>query len=373
MNGRDYYKRRFGMKEVINANGRMTTIGGSIMPPEVLKEFVDSAPYYVRLRELQERASPIIAKLTGAEAGCVTSGAAAGIVIATAACIAGSDREKGMRLPETEGMRNEVIIQAAHNIGWARMLRLAGAKVVVVGTTKRTTPEDIRAAITDRTASVHFIVSHWVYEQPSLVPLEEVVKISHEHHHPVTVDAAAEHDMRKYIAAGADLVIYSGGKEIEGPNDTGFICGKAELIKACRVQGELIGRPMKVSKEEICALLTAMERHAKKDFKASMAEQRKVLTWIQSQLEGISNIRMRITGDETGRPIERLEIALEKGRGKTVDDVVRELQEGDPIIEVRSEYRAQGKFHIDPRPLLPGQEKVLAERLRQVLTKAQQE
>lgn len=370
MSSRDYYKKRFGMKEVINANGRMTTIGGSIMPQEVLKELVDSAPYYVRLRELQEKASPVIAKLTGAEAGYVTSGAAAGIVIATAACLAGSDREKGTRLPDTTGMANEVIIQAAHNIHWARMLKVAGAKVVVVGDTKKTTAQDIRKAITNKTVSLHFIVSHWVYEQPSLVPLEEYVKIAHECNLPVTVDAAAEYDIKKYIGAGGDLVIYSGGKEIEGPNDTGFVCGKASLIKACQVQGELIGRPMKVSKEEVCALLTALERHAKKDSKKSMAEQRKLLTWIQKQLEGVPNIRMQITRDETGRPIERLEIALEKGLGKTVEDVVKELQEGDPIIEVRSEYRAMGKFHIDPRPLLLGQEKVLAERLKKVLSKA---
>lgn len=287
MGDRDYYRKRYGMKEVINANGRMTTIGGSIMPEEVLKELVESAPYYVRLRELQEKASPIIAKFTGAEAGYVTSGAAAGIVIATAACLVGADREKGMRLPDTTGMANEVIIQAAHNIHWARMLKIAGAKIVVVGNTKKTTPQDIRKAITNRTVSLHFIVSHWVYEQPSLVPLEEYVRIAHEHNLPVTVDAAAEHDLRKYIAAGGDLVIYSGGKEIEGPNDTGFICGKASLIKACQVQGELIGRPMKVSKEEICALLTALERHANKDFKKSMLEQRKLLTWIQKQLEDI--------------------------------------------------------------------------------------
>ncbi len=370
LSSRDYYKKRFGMKEVINANGRMTTIGGSIMPPEVLKEFADSAPYYVRLRELQEKVSPFVAKLTGAEAGYVTSGAAAGIVIATAACLAGSDREKGTRLPDTTGMANEVILQAAHNIHWARMLKVAGAKVVVVGDVKKTTAQDIRKAVTNKTISLHFIVSHWVYEQPSLVALEEYVKIAHECNLPITVDAAAEHDLKKYIEAGADLVIYSGGKEMEGPNDTGFICGKASLIKACQVQGELIGRPMKVSKEEVCALLAALERHAKKDPKKSMADQRKVLTWIQKQLEGIPNITTQITRDETGRPIERLEIALEKGLGKTVEDIVKELQDGDPIIEVRSEYRAMGKFHIDPRPLLPGQEKILAERLRKVLSKA---
>jgi L-seryl-tRNA(Ser) seleniumtransferase/D-glucosaminate-6-phosphate ammonia-lyase len=369
MDGRDYYRIKFGLREVINASGRMTTIGGSIMPPEVLKELVDSAPYYIRISELQDKASEVIARLTGAEAGYVTSGAAAGIVIATAACIAGCDREKGLRLPDTDGMANEVIIQAAHNIGWARLLRHAGAKVVVVGNTEKTDREDIQRAISEKTASIHFIVSHWIYAQPSLVPLEDVVKIAHERNIPVTVDAAAEYDLRKYVAAGADLVIYSGGKEIEGPNDTGFICGKASLIKACRVQGELIGRPMKVSKEEICALLAALERHARKDFKAYLKHQREVLTSIKRQIDNLPYVKTKITGDETGRPIKRLEVAVENGLGKTVDDVIKELESGDPIVEVRSEYRASGKFHIDPRPLLPGQERVLAERLRHVLTR----
>jgi L-seryl-tRNA(Ser) seleniumtransferase/D-glucosaminate-6-phosphate ammonia-lyase len=370
MSGRDYYGERFGLPEVINASGRMTVIGGSIMPPEVLEVLVDSAPYYVELRKLQDKASEVIARVTGAEAGHVTAGAAAGIVIATAACIAGTDREKGMRLPDTTGMRNEVILQAAHNIGWARMCRLPGGKTVFVGSVEAITPQQIEEAINESTASIHFIVSHWIRERRAMVPLKEVVEIAHHHDVPVTVDAAAEHDLKKYIAAGADLVIYSGGKEIEGPNDTGFICGRRDLIDACEVQGRLIGRPMKVSKEQICAFLTALERHARKDWNVLLQEQRTKLEHIQANIADLPHVKTRITRDETGRPIVRLEVEPDLSTlGMTVQDIINLLREGDPIIVVRGEYRDLGKFHLDPRPLLPGQEQLIAERLRAVLTK----
>jgi L-seryl-tRNA(Ser) seleniumtransferase/D-glucosaminate-6-phosphate ammonia-lyase len=368
MSRRDYYGERFGLPEVINASGRMTVIGGSIMPPEVLEELVDSAPYYVELNKLQDKASGVIARVTGAEAGHVTAGAAAGIVIATAACIAGIDREKGMRLPDSTGMRNEVILQAAHNIGWARMCRLSGGRTVFVGSVEAITGQQIEEAINERTASLHFIVSHWIRERRALVPLEEVVEIAHRYDVPVTVDAAAEHDLKKYIAAGADLVIYSGGKEIEGPNDTGFVCGRRDLIDACVVQGRLVGRPMKVSKEQICALLTALERHARKDWDALLQEQRSKLERIQANIADLPHVKTRITSDETGRPIVRLEVEPDPDAlGMTVEDVIRRLREGDPRIVVRGEYRDLGKFHLDPRPLMPGQEEMIADRLRAIL------
>src|SRR5262245_54368046 len=202
------------VRKVINARSYSTRVGGSLMPPEVLDVMREAAHSFVRIEDLQEAASREIAEATGAEAGIVTSGASAALTIAVSACMTGLEPEKMNRLPDTEGMKNEVVVQRGHRNDYDHALRLAGARIVDVGFPYATFPYEIEKAIHGRTAAIFFLAG----EDQGTVPISEVVRIAHRHEVPVIVDAAAElpppENLRAFISSGADLVAYSGGKHL---------------------------------------------------------------------------------------------------------------------------------------------------------------
>ncbi|MEM2875386.1 MAG: aminotransferase class V-fold PLP-dependent enzyme, partial [Candidatus Bathyarchaeia archaeon] len=246
-----------GVRRVVNASGNMTDLGGSLMDPETLEAMNDAAGSFVYMEELMEKAGEVIAEVTGAEKGLVTSGAAAALALAAAACMTGKDLSKVARLPDTTGMKNEIIIQRMHRNPFDSCVRVSGAKFVEVGHNHGTEPWELEAAINEKTAAIIYFVFD---PQPGVLPLEEVIKIGKKYGIPVIVDAAAEvppvENLKKFIAMGADLVLFSGGKEIRGPNDSGILCGRSDLIEAAALNAFPkhfgwfgIGRPMKISKE----------------------------------------------------------------------------------------------------------------------------
>ncbi|MEM3479456.1 MAG: aminotransferase class V-fold PLP-dependent enzyme [Candidatus Bathyarchaeia archaeon] len=212
-----------GVKRVINAMGTYTFLGGSVILPEAIKAMSEAAKAFVNMDELQKRAGEIIAEITGAEAACVTSGAAAGLVLAVAACMTGDDPEKMAKIPYIDFPRNEVIVPAIQDNPYVRNLAIPCAKIVKVGSEQGYTPEDIERAINERTVAIAFIF-FTSKKGCDLEALKEVVKIGKKHNIPVIVDAAAElppfENLRDIVATGADLVVFSGGKDIRGPNDT---------------------------------------------------------------------------------------------------------------------------------------------------------
>ena len=208
---------RLGVRTIINGVGNGTAIGGSIMRPEVVEAMAEASRSYIRLPELLEKAGQRVAELAGVEAAYITAGAAAGVTLSVAACMTGKDNARVHQLPNTRGMKDEVIIQVMQRNYYELMIRLAGAKLVEIGLANATEDYHLESAINDQTAAiVHFVA----YSPPSDLPIERVIEIGHKHGVPVVVDAAAEFPpfsaLRRWADMGADLTIFSGGKGNKG-------------------------------------------------------------------------------------------------------------------------------------------------------------
>ncbi|MGL5514638.1 MAG: DgaE family pyridoxal phosphate-dependent ammonia lyase [Sporomusa sp.] len=360
---------KFGLKQVINASGKMTALGASAVQPEIAQALGAAAMDYVEIDELLIAAGQIIARATGAEDGCPTAGAAPAIAIAVAAVITGTNLTLAEALPNSDGLKNEIILQKGHAINFGaaipQMISLGGGKVKEVGQANLVEKCHIEQAITDKTAALFYVKSHHAV-QKGMQPLETMAAIAKEKMLPLIVDAAAEEDLKKYIANGADLVAYSGGKALAGPT-SGFICGNAHLIKACRLQYKGIGRAMKVGKEAVIGLLVALERYQQRDDEPQSQIDR--MTWLINQVDQIAGVKGALIQDEAGRPIYRAQLTIdEKVAGKDAYTVIKELKSGNPAIYTRNYYANLGIISIDPRPLLPGQEQMIAQRIKEIFT-----
>jgi len=371
--------RELGVRRVINAVGTLTSLGGSLIDAEVLEAMDEAAASFVYVEELLRATGRRVAQITKAEAGYVTSGAAAGLVLSIAACITKGDFVKTRKLPNTEGMKNEVILQRPHGIDFAHLSRFTGAKIVEVGTADKLSEQDIELAINDRTAAILHII---LDPQPGTVSLERIIEIGKRHHIPVVVDAAAElppvDNLSKFISMGADLVVFSGGKAIGGPNDSGFICGRKDLIHACALNGfpseSVIGRTMKISKEQIVGLVVALQRYAEKDHEADMERWKAMTNWLVDELSGIPHVKaVPVFPSKGPRPlcIPRVEVTWdERALNKSTLDVVNSLKSGDPAIEVANPEHSIGeeRIHINPQCLRDGEEKIVATRLQEIFS-----
>ena len=258
---------RLGIKTVINGQGTYTALGGSLMPPEVVQAMAEAAGSFVSITELQEKVGARIAHLVGVPAAMVTAGAASAITIATAACMTRDDLAAIDRLPDTEGLKNEVIIQKAHHCGYEPQIKIAGARLVWVETRA-----ELDRAITPHTAMMFFLNR---YEPLGQIKRDEWIRVGKERGVPLFNDAAADVPpagrLSEYVHQGFDLVAFSGGKAIRGPQSSGLLLGRADLIAAGRraISPHMgIGRGMKVGKEEIVGLLAAVERFLKLDHAA---------------------------------------------------------------------------------------------------------
>jgi L-seryl-tRNA(Ser) seleniumtransferase len=264
-----------GVKRIINACGTVTKISGSKMDKRVLDAMCEAAESYVDIIDLHEKAGRRIAQLLGCEAACITSGAAAGIAISAAAVMAGDNEAKIMQLPDTAGMKNEAIMIKCHRILYDQALLLSGIKIKEVGAASFTSIDQIEQAITDNTA-LFFFVSE-AEQMRGSVPIKDIIRVMHSREIPVVVDAAAEippkSNIIKYLELGADLVLFSGGKEIRGPQSSGLILGREELIRACNKNccpNYSIGRSMKTDKETIAGITMAVQIFAEKDYEKEM-------------------------------------------------------------------------------------------------------
>ncbi len=361
---------RLGLTQVINASGKMTALGASAVSEEVAQALKDASQDYVDIDEMMELAGVVIADVTGAEGGCPTNGAAAGIAISTAAVIAGENLTYIERLPNSDGLKNQVIVQKGQQIHFgasiAQMISLGGGKVIEVGQANKVEPEHIEEAINEQTAALMYIKSHHAV-QKGMQPIETMLAIAKKYQIPFIIDAAAEEDFTKYIAMGADIVIYSGGKALEGPT-SGFICGKQELMDACRKQYKGIGRPMKIGKEGMAGLMVALKQYAHRD--VDVEGQLSRMQQLCEELEGVPGLTCSIKQDEAGREIYRATIEVDSQEaGMTAGDLLHALELGNPAIFLRHHYVNIGILSVDPRPLLKGQETVIAETIKLILSR----
>ena len=265
-----------GVPRVINAWGTVTKLGGSLMPEEVLDAMREAAGSFVSMEALHTAAGKRIAELLGVPAACVTCGAAAGLAIAAAACMTGSRKSFAYQLPDTTGMKDEILALKCHRDLYDQSILLTGAHFVEVGVTSYAFPEQIEDKITDRTAAFFFTCE--AETMRGSIPFPEIAEVCRRHGVPIIVDAAAElppkENIRKYLDMGATFVVFSGGKELRGPQASGLILGTEEAIACCDLNccpNYGVGRAMKVDKENICGLVKAVELFAAKDYDRQMA------------------------------------------------------------------------------------------------------
>ncbi|MTI46280.1 DgaE family pyridoxal phosphate-dependent ammonia lyase [Sporosalibacterium faouarense] len=361
---------KIDLNKVINASGKMTALGVSTIKDSVGDYMKEAAMSFVKIEDLIEKAGELISKYTGGEDSCITLGASAGIAISVASCISGNDISKIEKLPISEGLKNEVIIQKGHAINFGapvtQMIRLGGGLPIEVGQSNKVNPYHIEEAINEKTAALIYIKSHHAV-QKGMTSIENMVNISRKYDIPLIIDAAAEEDLKKYILLGGDLVIYSGGKAIEGPT-SGFITGRKDLVKCCRLQYKGIGRAMKIGKENIMGLLKAIELYDKNDNSKEVVGQREAMEWLSDEVNQIQGLVASIVKDEAGREIYRCQIKVEKDiLGVDANYIIENLEEGDPSIYTRNHYANIGIINVDPRPLKRGEERVILERIKEIV------
>lgn len=362
-----------GLRPVINVSGTMTSLGASIVVPEAIAAMTSILPQFVEMNDLQRKASAVIARLTGGEAGFVTASCAAGITLAVAGTITGSDLLAIEKLPSVSTEKNEVLVQMGHIVSYGapvdQSIRLAGAKTVMIGQATSTHRHHMENAITEKTAAALYVVSHHVVDY-GLLKLTEFVEIAHAKSVPVIVDAASEYDLRCFLEQGADIVLYSGHKFLGGPT-SGIVAGRKDLVRNAFLQNMGIGRGMKVGKESVFGLMAALEAWEKRDHDGIRARETSYLHLWRDTLENRPGVTALIEPDPTGNPLERLRVIVSAHEAHiTAWDLADALARGTPPVIVRDHEVEHHYFYLDPCNLHPGQETIVANRLAEELDKA---
>jgi L-seryl-tRNA(Ser) seleniumtransferase len=368
-------RERLGLRPIINVSGTMTSLGASIVVPEAVAAVTAVLPQFVEIGDLQKKASAVIARLCGTEAGFVTASCAAGITLAAAGAMTGSNLAAIERLPDTTGLRNEVLIQMGHMVGYGapveQGVRLSGARVVPVGQATHARRYQLEGAITERTAAALYVVSHHTV-QFGLIPLDEFVEVCHARGVPVIVDAASEYDLKGFLAAGADVALYSAHKFLGGPT-AGIVAGRRGLVHAAYLQNSGIGRGMKVGKEGMVGTIAALQAWETRDHAAVRVRETSALTLWHRTLADRPGVTATIVPDPTNNPLDRLQVTLEPTAAHiTAWDFADALAAGQPPIIVRDHEVEHGFFYLDPCNLHPGEEAIVAERLVAELERARQ-
>jgi L-seryl-tRNA(Ser) seleniumtransferase len=351
----------------------MTALGASIVVPQAIETVAAILSQWTEISDLQRSASRTIARLTGAQAGCVTASCSAAITLAVAAAMTGKDLAAIERLPDTTGLRDEVLIQTGHMVSYGapveQGIRLAGARVVPVGQATSAHAYQLAGAITEKTAAAVFVVSHHVVDYAQ-IPLRTFCAVAHEKGVPVIVDAASEYDLRMFLEAGADLVLYSGHKFLGGPT-SGIIAGSKDLVAACYLQNRGVGRGMKIGKEGMAGAIAALEAWETRDHEGIRAREQKALdVWVDA-LADRPGVTATIVPDPTDNPLDRLKVTLDPEAARiTAWDLADRLARSERPIIVRDHEVEHGHFFLDPCNLHPGEECIVAERLTEELDTA---
>ena len=359
------------LPRVVNAAGKMTYLGSSAVLPDVAKILSEASQSYVDMALLKQTVQRKVAQMVNAEASCITSCAAAGIVVSVAASLTGVDLDKVEALPHIKGRRKEVIVQKGHVVSFGanltQMIRMTGAEVKEIGTVNGAKPYHLQGAISDDTAAIVYVISHHAVSN-EMLSLEEVVRIAAPFDIPVIVDAAAEVDLETYLAQGATAVVYSGHKAIGGPT-SGLILGKMSFIEACCLQDKGYARAMKIGKENIMGLFASLEAYVKLDPQSVTARYETVIEALESQLEGIPGLRTKVAWDST-RPIPRLQLIVSEETGMKAKQLIARMENGNPSIRTRNHLADEGIIQFDPRELKTEEASVIGQTIRSILTAA---
>ncbi len=364
--------RRYEIQPVINLSGPLTKYGTSISSPAVAEAAAEALGNHWNMDELYQRSGELIANWSGAEAGFLTSSSASGITLAVAACMTGDDRGRIYQLPDTEGMKNEVVIQKGHAVNFGapieQMIRLAGAKVREVGTVNNTTVPQIEHALGPNTVAGMFVISHHT-AQYGYVQLREFIDLLHARDIPVIIDAAAQdHQVQRLVNTGADLIIMSVQKYLSGPT-AGAVCGRADLIKAMYLQNSGIGRTMKVGKEGIFGTIAAIEERMTIELREWDANQKIKCQKLLDLLLDIPGVTASLERDKVGQPVTRVRLEVDSAvAGLDAESLCRELEQSTPSIKPRAHHTDEGWFLLEPVHITDSEIQYAARRLREIVT-----
>lgn len=384
-----------GVRPIINGTGTFTRLGGTLMPPEVVEAMAEAAKHFVCLEELQTAAGRVIAEVTGAETGYVTSGAQAALVLSVAACITGTDPAKMDRMPHSDGLANQVIIARVHRNNYDHAIETGGGRLVEVGSADTVTPTDYAAAITDQTAAILYLP--W---NRGGITLPAVVEVARQHNIPVLVDVSGRLDepenLQRVFREGADLAVFSGGKFIRGPQASGFVAGRRDLIEAIAWQhldmdvtpgvwcppAELlnvaampyiprqgIGRGYKAGKEEIVGLITALRLFVKRDHQAERARQEALLHTLVAMVDTPPYLRAEfVAADELQRGLSLVRVRIaEDELGMDAYAFTLSLKHGTPSIHPSERELATGALLFNPFSLTEGDVEWIAARCKEIV------
>ena len=362
---RDYFK-ELGIRPFINAAGTYTTLTASLMQPEVVQAIDYASKQFVHLIDLHDAVGKRIASLIGCEAAMVTAGAASALTLGTAACMTGTNQEFIRRMPDTMGMKTEVIVQKSHRYGYDHAVRNCGIRFVEVETR-----EELERAINDRTVMMLFLNEN---EPVGKIKAAEFAELGKKHNIPTFTDAAADvppvDHLSRYTKMGFDLVTFSGGKGLRGPQSAGLLLGRQDLIAAARLNGppnsDTIGRGMKVNKEEYLGMMVAIEQYVKMDHAAEWREWEKRVKVVADSVGPVHGVKTEAFIPEIANAVPHLRITWDPGAVKiTADEAVKRLRDGDPSIELRP--GAKDGLEVAVWMLQPGEAQIVAKRIREVL------
>jgi L-seryl-tRNA(Ser) seleniumtransferase len=367
---------RHGLSRIINVAGTMTALGASLAVPEAIAAGAAIQSQFVDMDALQARASRVIAAATGAESGCVTACSAAGIALGIAGAMTGSDLARIEQLPDTTGLKDEVVIQAGHLINYGapidQAIRITGAKVKAAGSAARVETYHLENAINERTAAALFVVSHHVVQEGQTA-LGEFIVLCKARNVPVIVDMASEYDLTGPIVLGADLVVHSAHKFLGGPT-AGIVAGRKDLVRAAYLQNRGLGRHMKVGKESILGTVAALEAWSRRDHAVCRARELAVVAGWRAALAGVPGLAVEQVPDWTGNPIDRLKVTvMAKETGLHAWELADRLAAGEPSIRVRDDLIEHGYFFLDPCNLKPGEDTVVAAAIRATIEAARRQ
>tara|TARA_B110000444_G_scaffold260479_1_gene307611 strand:- start:756 stop:1973 length:1218 start_codon:yes stop_codon:yes gene_type:complete len=364
---RDFFK-ELGLRTFINAAGTYTSMTGSLMPKEVVEAISYGASEYVNLDELQDKVGERIAELLNCEYATVSSGAFGAMSIGMAGIMCGMDSQKVKQLPNTDGLKNEVILQESHTIGYAQALTNVGAKLVKVKTANQ-----LEKSITKKTVMLWFLNAN---TDQGEIKWEEFIALGKKHNIPTFIDCAADvppvENLFRFTKMGFDLVAFSGGKGLRGPQSSGLLLGKRKYIEAARLhtppRGETIGRGMKVNKEEVLGMLAALEIYLNKDHKKEWKMWESQIQLISDAAASVDGVKSEIHVPKYANHVPSLRIKWNQKLVKiTTNEMRKQLREGHPSIQTVGNDNILG---ITTWMMVPGQERIVAKRIKEILINA---